>query len=158
MINELKLNVSHFKNPDIVFNDDNFKYGSKINKVLALKTLCNLRGRKCEMCGLEEWLGEPITLEIHHKDGDRLNNTINNLQILCPNCHAMTDNWKGRGIKNKKDLIADIGIYTNIHKSDNKTKDGVYKFYATCKICGTVVEKKLSNIKKNNKMCQHKQK
>lgn len=158
MIKELSLDVSHFKNFDIIFDNDNFKYGYKINKALALKALINLRGRKCEKCGLQEWLETPIALEIHHIDGDQLNNTIDNLQLLCPNCHATTNNWRGRAKKQIENITNDIGIYTNIYRSGNKTKDGIYKYYATCKICGTVVEKKLSNIKRNNKVCMHKHK
>ena len=51
---------------------------------------------KCEKCGLSEWLGQPIALEVHHKDGDRTNNTIENFQLLCPNCHAQTDSYRGK--------------------------------------------------------------
>lgn len=52
--------------------------------------------RVCEVCGNREWLGEPIPLELHHKDGDRKKNELDNLQLLCPNCHSLTDNygWK----------------------------------------------------------------
>lgn len=52
----------------------------------------------CESCGLSEWLGEKIPLELHHKDGDPFNNELDNLCILCPNCHAFTDNYRGRNI------------------------------------------------------------
>ncbi len=52
--------------------------------------------------------------------------------------------------------IEDIGIYTNIHESGKVNKDGNKIYYATCKICGTVVEKKLNSIKRNNKFCRHK--
>lgn len=51
---------------------------------------------KCEKCGLSEWLGQPIVLEVHHRDGDRTNNTIENFQLLCPNCHAQTDSYRGK--------------------------------------------------------------
>ena len=51
---------------------------------------------KCEKCGLSEWLGQPIALEVHHLDGDRTNNTIENFQLLCPNCHAQTDSYRGK--------------------------------------------------------------
>lgn len=51
---------------------------------------------RCEKCGLSEWLGQPIALEVHHKDGDRTNNTIENFQLLCPNCHAQTDSYRGK--------------------------------------------------------------
>ena len=50
----------------------------------------------CENCGLTEWLGQPIPLELHHIDGDRNNNTLENFQLLCPNCHAFTDSYRGK--------------------------------------------------------------
>lgn len=50
---------------------------------------------KCEICGITEWLGNPIVCQLHHIDGDNTNNTIENLQILCPNCHSQTDNYCG---------------------------------------------------------------
>ena len=51
---------------------------------------------RCECCGLTEWLGQPIPLEVHHKDGNAHNNVIENYQLLCPNCHAQTDSYRGR--------------------------------------------------------------
>ena len=51
---------------------------------------------RCECCGLAEWLERPIPLELHHKDGDRHNNTIDNFILLCPNCHAFTDSYRGK--------------------------------------------------------------
>lgn len=46
--------------------------------------------RCCSMCGLTEWLNSPISLELHHKDGNHENNHLDNLSILCPNCHAFS--------------------------------------------------------------------
>lgn len=51
---------------------------------------------KCECCGLTEWLGEPIPLELHHIDGDHHHNELSNYQLLCPNCHAKTDSYRGK--------------------------------------------------------------
>lgn len=48
-----------------------------------------LREDKCEICGISEWQGKKIPLELHHKDGDHYNNNLDNLQILCPNCHSI---------------------------------------------------------------------
>lgn len=48
---------------------------------------------KCEKCGISSWQNEAITLEIHHIDGNHLNNELNNLQLLCPNCHSQTKNY-----------------------------------------------------------------
>lgn len=47
-----------------------------------------IKEAKCECCGLTEWNGKPIPLELHHKDGNHYNNDLSNLEILCPNCHA----------------------------------------------------------------------
>ena len=51
---------------------------------------------KCSNCGLTNWLGQPIVLELHHIDGNKFNNDFNNLQLLCPNCHSLTSNFRGR--------------------------------------------------------------
>lgn len=50
----------------------------------------------CAKCGISEWLGESITLELEHKDGNNQNNLRDNLEGLCPNCHSITDTWRGR--------------------------------------------------------------
>lgn len=51
---------------------------------------------KCECCGLTEWLGDPIPLELHHKDGNHFHNELDNFQLLCPNCHAKTSSYRGK--------------------------------------------------------------
>lgn len=56
--------------------------------------LLRTREHRCEDCGLSEWKDMPITLEVHHVDGDSDHNTEENLQLLCPNCHSYTDNFK----------------------------------------------------------------
>ena len=64
----------------------------------------NIKRWKCECCGRTKWKGENIPLQLHHIDGDHYNNNINNLQLLCPNCHAMTDNY-GKKNKRAKNII-----------------------------------------------------
>lgn len=56
---------------------------------------------KCERCGNTHWLGDIIPLELHHKNGNRFDNNLDNLELLCPNCHAFTENYRA---KNRKDL------------------------------------------------------
>lgn len=58
--------------------------------------LIRLRGHKCENCLLELWLNQPIPLDVHHLDKNKTNNSYENLQLVCPNCHAQTDNYKNR--------------------------------------------------------------
>ncbi len=53
---------------------------------------------KCESCNLSEWMGSKISLELHHIDGNRYNNELSNLMIICPNCHAMTPNHSMRKV------------------------------------------------------------
>lgn len=58
---------------------------------------------KCSCCGLGvEWNGKFISLQLDHKDGDRCNNQIGNLRILCPNCHSQTESFAGKRRKKKK--------------------------------------------------------
>lgn len=56
----------------------------------------NVKQEICERCSIIDWLGQKIAFELHHKDGDKYNNNINNLEVLCPNCHSQTDNFRGR--------------------------------------------------------------
>ena len=58
----------------------------------------NLKERICEKCGLKLWMGKPIPLELHHINGVHSDNGIENLQLLCSNCHALTDNYRGKNI------------------------------------------------------------
>ena len=51
-------------------------------------------------CGLTTQLDQPIPTELHHKDGDSTNNELTNLELLCPNCHALTENYRGKNIGN----------------------------------------------------------
>lgn len=71
-------------------------YGAKTAKAFILKE----RGRVCEKCNLSNWNGEPIPIELDHIDGNHQNNSLDNLRLLCPNCHAQTATYKIRNIGN----------------------------------------------------------
>lgn len=55
-----------------------------------------IKERKCEYCGNTEWMGKPIALELHHINAVKDDQRLENLVLLCPNCHALTDNYRGK--------------------------------------------------------------
>lgn len=126
MIKELSLDDSHFKGQGWNkgnFDYSRFRYGKKIKTANAIYAIAALRGYKCECCGLSEWQEQQIPLEVHHKDGNELNSDLNNLLILCPNCHALTDNYKGKNINkgvmvvSDEDLVNALIEYPNIRQA-----------------------------------------
>lgn len=64
--------------------------------VKARLRMAGLKQERCESCGLTDWQGAPISLELHHVNGDGHDNRLVNLRLLCPNCHSQTDTWGGR--------------------------------------------------------------
>jgi Zn finger protein HypA/HybF involved in hydrogenase expression len=102
------------------WNKNNFKADFSYNgKGSHKKVLIKERGYKCESCGLSEWLGEPIPLELEHCDGDNKNNVKDNLLIICPNCHAKTKFYRGRNINSGKKKVSDEKLLTSLMNNSN---------------------------------------
>jgi 5-methylcytosine-specific restriction endonuclease McrA len=53
---------------------------------------------ECAICGISEWQGSPLSLQIDHINGKKLDYRIQNLRILCPNCHSQTETFAGRNL------------------------------------------------------------
>lgn len=62
--------------------------GAKLRRRLVA---AGIKEERCEDCGISEWLGGPLRLELHHANGDHTDNRLSNLRILCPNCHSVAE-------------------------------------------------------------------
>lgn len=92
-ITRLELDTSHHAGQ--AWNRGNYRARNAESTKNHIK-LCLIRehGHQCMRCKLTEWLGQPITLELEHKDGVNSNNDPGNLELLCPNCHSQTPTWR----------------------------------------------------------------
>lgn len=120
-LQQLNVDVSHWAgqayNKDQQLKDwSQYSRGTNLRKHLIVS-----RGHQCEKCLLKLWLEENITLEVHHIDGDRTNNSLENLQLLCPNCHSKTSNYKSKNRKPKDDVIFYCYICNVKISNSNKT-------------------------------------
>lgn len=106
--------------------------GKRLYKQLILSG----REERCEICGTRDWQNQPLVLQVHHKDGNRRNNSLDNLQILCPNCHSQTDNFCSKNRKISKKLY-----YCSVcgKQLSEETKTGL------CRDCWNKEQQKRSN-------------
>lgn len=70
--------------------------GKSPGKITLREYLTEARGYKCSCCGINNWNGKPITLDVDHIDGDPYNDNPDNLRYLCPNCHSQTPTYKAK--------------------------------------------------------------
>jgi hypothetical protein len=77
--------------PAMYYIENNIYLGAPKLKVKLFRD--GLKEKRCECCGLTEWLGNPIPLELHHKNHNHFDNSLDNLEILCSNCHALVHGY-----------------------------------------------------------------
>lgn len=145
-IAELNLDVSHFKhNPNRVYKkislEEMLVKDSKAGWTTVRNRLreCNIMGTYCFNCGLNEWCGEKLTLEIDHMNGDRKDNRLENLRLLCPNCHSQTPTYKSNSPKYKK-FVEQRKLLQNKCVDCNKT---IKATSTRCVMCNAKTKEKL---------------
>jgi hypothetical protein len=57
---------------------------------------------KCSICGIDSWNNKSINLELDHIDGKRINHSLGNLRLICPNCHSQTDTYRSKNMSKTK--------------------------------------------------------
>ena len=97
--------------------EDFIKCVGTSEKKLIIRRLIHDQEGRCGNCHGFEWCNHPIPLELEHKDGNHHNDDLNNLVLLCPNCHALTPTWRGRNKTRRRatddqmiDAFREIGI------------------------------------------------
>jgi len=143
-IEEYNISVTHFtfrpkqlstKKPIEVYLSENTHIASSKLKERLIKA--GLKENKCEICGAESWLGKRLICQLHHINGDNTDNRLENLQILCPNCHSQTDNYCGQANTKEKEVH-----YCQECGRELKCKDSIY-----CLSCAAKRRKKVDITK-----------
>lgn len=108
-------------------NEEFFVDGFRRNGESIIKRLVEGKYKeyKCENCGISEWGGKPLRLQVHHINGDHNDNRLENLQLLCPNCHTQTDTYARNNTIKKKGfkIINRVNEIMNNAESSFKPKD-----------------------------------
>lgn len=128
---------------DILVENSTYTSTSKLKKRLISE---GIKEDICEECNITEWNNKPISLHLDHINGDNLDNRIENLRILCPNCHSQTDTYCGG---NKESSISNERNKRYLNKEEKLVeKKKKVKKVKTKKQCECGLE-----IRKESNMC-----
>jgi Zn finger protein HypA/HybF involved in hydrogenase expression len=109
-IQEFNIDISHFTRKlkkvkvservnnieDILVENSPYQNISSLKKKILKQGLMEY---KCAICGISEWLGNPLSLQLDHINGISNDHRLENLRLVCPNCHSQTETFAGRNVK-----------------------------------------------------------
>ena len=87
--------------------------GKLANRPMIRRLLGEMKGYHCDCCNLTEWLGKEIVLQVDHINGDPYNNNLDNLRLICPNCHSQTETFAGANRGNGRWSKENLARYYN---------------------------------------------
>lgn len=129
---EQRRNIYHYLNNELFITTHNLK-------IRLLQE--GLKKHQCECCKLDKWMDDKIPIELHHMDGNKYNNNLDNLQILCPNCHSKTSNNSGKGVVR---LTDDQKVIARLYRKKKRVRRKLKTKY--CK-CGSLIDKRSLSCK-----------
>lgn len=156
-VKENNVSISHFRNSapttlgSKLVKGDKHLSGTDIKRYLITNKIVE---NKCSICNLPPvWNNKPLTFHLDHINGDHFDNRVENLRLLCPNCHTQTDTYTGKNLakyiaKTCIDCSSKLkrnNITGKCAKCINKDKDvgkcstckvnDRYRTYLNCKEC-----------------------
>ena len=112
LIKKYEINTDHFLGQGSTKGKPSLNRHTKESFLMSLKEGIILNGtrtrknllkfllieNKCNVCGLKKWNGKDIPLEVDHLNGKHEDNRLENLRLICPNCHALTENYCSKNL------------------------------------------------------------
>lgn len=165
-----EINTSHFTGQGWNFGDNYIHVGKvcTLDEILVKNSTytssnnikhklfdSGIKENKCEECGLTEWNGKKITLHLDHINGDNLDHRIENLRILCPNCHSQTETYCKSKTKSSSSELRKHNYDNRKNKYNIKNKKDLKYNKNFCK-CGKEIDKRSNMCSTCDKVKQRK--